>query len=431
MSLKMKAFSGSLVNICELSLIVISHALPGFKFQCKVKKAIHILCLCFIIPFFCYSQSKNENGNERLTKYITFIKGTEVPPKTYILNLFNDHDIVILCERYHAEVKQYELITDIIKDQRFIDKVGNICIEIGSVNYADSLNNYLKYSRDDTIQSVVKLKQIQRDINFNPIWSNLTYHILLKTVYTLNRKLELSKRINLYPCDAYYDWYSISSWEDRKRFVYVKRDSVMAVNMIKRFEQIKIEKRKKLLVILNEYHSFINPEWRDKDGFTSTGQYLAKRYGTQIMANVLINTIGESQQSPETLIQDGYWDAAFDLAGNPSIGFNFSNSPFGNDHFDYVISTNDKLIYRDMFTGMAFFSPIKDHLQVDGVPGIVDSTFKSELVRRWMMWNPNYLKEKGIETIVNNYNIPKTETYDSIKAFKKRIDEIKLKFLSR
>ncbi len=395
-----------------------------------MKKTIHIFYLCFIVSSFCNSQSKNEDNNARLAKYITFIKGTDLPPKSYILNLFNDHDIVILCERYHAEVKQYDLIIDIIKDQRFIDKVGNVCTEIGSVNYADSINNYLKYSSNDTNEADIKLKHFQREMNFYPIWNNPNYYNLLKTVYGLNRKLDLSKRVNLYACDLYYDWYSISSWNDRKHFMHVKRDSVMAVNIIKRFEQIKSEKRKKLLVILNEYHSFINPEWQDKDGFTSAGQFLSKRYGIQIIANVLINTIGETQQSPETLIQEGYWDAAFDLVGNPTIGFDFRNSPFGNDHFDYVISTTDKLKYKDMFTGMVFYSPLKDHKQVYGVPGIVDSTFRSELYRRYEIMYPNELKKKGIEAIVNDYNIPRTETYDSIEVFNRRINEIKSNFLS-
>jgi hypothetical protein len=395
-----------------------------------MKKTIQIFCLCVTVSFFCCTQSKNYD-NERLDKYVTFIKGIKLPAKDYVLSLFDTHDIVILCERYHAEVKQYELIADIIKDQRFIDKVGNICTEIGSVNYADSLNNYLKYSTDDTIQSVIKLKQFQRDMNFNPVWTKLTYHILLKRVFNLNRNLETSKRINLYPCDFYYDWYSIFSKDDRYRFVNVKRDSVMAVNIIKRFEQIKSEKRKKLLVILNEYHSFINPQWRDIDGFTSAGQFMSKRYGTQIMANVLINTIGESKQSPETLIQDGYWDAAFDLAGNPPIGFDFRNSPFGNDHFDYVISTTDKLRYKDMFTGMVIYCPIKDHLQVYGVPGIIDSSFKSEFYRRLMIWDPDYLKEKGIDSLVALFNLPEIMTYDSIRAFNKRIDEIKMKYFLR
>ena len=380
-----------------------------------------------MVSFFSCSQSKNDD-NGRLDKYITFIKGIKLPAKDYVISLFDNHDIVILCERYHAEVKQYELITDIIKDQRFIDKVGNICTEIGGVNYADSLNNYLKYSADDSIQSLIKLKQFQRDFYFEPIWSKFSYHTLLKTIFNLNRNLEPSKRINLYPCDDHYDWYSIFSKAQRDSLADVKRDSVLAVNISNRFEQIKSEKRKKLLVILNEYHSFINPEWKDIDGFTSAGQFLSKKYGTQKMANVLINTIGESKQSPETLIQGGYWDAAFDLAGNPSVGFDFRNSPFGNDHFDYVISNTPKLRYKDMFTGMVFYSPIKDHLQVYGVPGIIDSAFKPELYRRWMIRNPKYLKEKGIDAIVNDYNTPLKVTYDSIKAFNKRITEIERKY---
>ncbi len=66
------------------------------------------------------SCNKKENYNKEITKHVDFLRENHKPAKEYILDLFEKNDLVILCERYHHENTQYELITDVISDTKFI-----------------------------------------------------------------------------------------------------------------------------------------------------------------------------------------------------------------------------------------------------------------------------------------------------------------------
>ncbi len=50
-----------------------------------------------------------------------FLENQTLSAKDYVISLFEDHDIVILCERHHADMTQYELFMEIVKDPYFIN----------------------------------------------------------------------------------------------------------------------------------------------------------------------------------------------------------------------------------------------------------------------------------------------------------------------
>ncbi|HET9825741.1 MAG TPA: hypothetical protein VFP87_10410 [Chitinophagaceae bacterium] len=74
---------------------------------------------------YSFSQS-----NAAIAPYISFLNNQTTSAKDYILNLFKNHDIVIVCERNHDEFTQYDLILDIVNDKRFIQTVGNVFTEL-------------------------------------------------------------------------------------------------------------------------------------------------------------------------------------------------------------------------------------------------------------------------------------------------------------
>lgn len=49
-----------------------------------------------------------------------------------MLSLFKTHDIVIICERDHRDITQYELYLDIISDPYFTSNVGVLFTEVGT-----------------------------------------------------------------------------------------------------------------------------------------------------------------------------------------------------------------------------------------------------------------------------------------------------------
>ena len=78
-----------------------------------------------------------------IERYVGFLRQEHARPVDYILGLFNDNDIVILGERWHPEMTQYELIFELVSDPRFSKKVGSIFTEIGTRSLNADLNDTL------------------------------------------------------------------------------------------------------------------------------------------------------------------------------------------------------------------------------------------------------------------------------------------------
>ena len=94
----------------------------------------------------------------------------------------------------------------------------------------------------------------------------------------------------------------------------------------------------------------------------------------------MINTFSFPTFTP---IQRGKWDKAFAMAGNPNVGFDFANTPFGTDQFDgyFKIKTPSTLKYQDVFTGFIFYKPLEEHIVKEGFPFMLNN-FEDTLIRR-------------------------------------------------
>ena len=67
-----------------------------------------------------------------ITGYVRFLEQQHPLPVDYILGLFEKYDLVVICERAHAEVTQYDLIYSFVCDPRFQKQVKNIFTEVGT-----------------------------------------------------------------------------------------------------------------------------------------------------------------------------------------------------------------------------------------------------------------------------------------------------------
>jgi hypothetical protein len=364
--------------------------------------------------------------NERTREYVGFIDTIDTSAKEYILSLFNNHDIVIIAERFHTEETQYELINEIISDQYFIANVGNICIEIGSSNLSDTLNSFLKAYHGDMEAAKQRLLELQRNISFYPVWNRESYRSLLFNLLTLNSTLEQSDKINLFICDREFDWTKIHTRNDWRNAVNNNRDSIIAHNISKYYEVIKNTSRNKVLLILNEAHAIPNVAWKDK-WQKRAAQYLSEKYGNDNIASVVLNSVRTNRRNKDILIQDGYWDAAFSICNITTLGFDFQNSPFGEDFFDYAEGeNNDQFRYKDIFTGFVFYKPLNRHRLSTGVNGIVDNDFRDEFLRRIRIYNGRVSRIILFwDKKLNGFNQIEYHKYDSFSRMQLRLDRIK------
>ena len=379
----------------------------------------------FLISMLAFCQKTNPE----LTKYVNFLEKQNVSAKDYVLDLFKKYDIVILCERNHNEATQYELITDIAKDKYFKKKVGNICMEIGVSNLEPEINKFLTTDNLSTKEIIDKSTFFQRNVPFYALWEANSYQKFLISIYNLNNNSKY--KILLHPSDIDFKWSEIKDGNDYKNYLVtkkniIKRDSILASHMINYYEAIN-KKHKKTLIIINYRHAFKENMPYSKGIQDNAANYIFKKYGNRV-ANVMINSINNSTNE---LLQNGNWDASFYISKLNNIGFNFENSPFGNDNFDYWNFKNN-FNYKDIFTGFVFYKPIEEHKSVSNIPNFITDDFQKEFFRRWEITGtlfPNFKKidltnTELVKKIIEDFNTVKETKYYKVEKLLEQRDKV-------
>ncbi|MEG1909629.1 MAG: hypothetical protein RR190_01520 [Bacteroidales bacterium] len=317
------------------------------------------------IAGFNYPYKYPDYPNEkRLNSYVDFLKTQNTSPKDYVLDLFNKYDVVILQESYHGESTQWDLITEIVQDPVFIDKVGHVFSEYGSAMHQDKIDRFLntKFENDTVLEQ-------ETAILMDYMTGGFFYFI--KHLNVLNNSLSDSIKIMHHYCDIIdWDYFSTFSRVDLSK-TKLNRDSLMAQVTIDWYKkQVSENKRHKCLVVTNTRHSFGYAGGMDKvkntkglPRFTSgnQGQYIWEQIPEKT-ANVMFVKYISSRIFVLPLIQPihfGKWEKSFALNGNKPLGFNLEDTPFGNDHFDakYARGANNQLNYSDIYTGLVFYKP--------------------------------------------------------------------------
>jgi len=385
----------------------------------KVKSVIILTCIYSITiilkiyPFLVHPQKiKYEfhpeySNNFKIKEYTDYILSNSQDQVDYIFGLFEKYDLVVLCERMHSEYTQYELISKIISDKRFPGTVGNLYTECGSSSYQDELNEYLntKFINEDSLDKATAY--LQRNSNaIWPLWTNTNLFDLLKHVNTLNNGLADSLKINWYFTDLPVNWSEMSPLVYRKQ-TRRKRDEEMASRIITEYKEkiIKKKHRRKGLVVMNFRHAYglIRDDMGNKidHPFNSNTAAILMDTFPEKVCNIMINTISFKLGLIFTPIQNGKWDKAFSLLGNPNVGFDFENSPFGQDKFDAFIGNSARgLRYTDVFTGFVFCNPLEKHFHKTGFPYMLDN-FEDTLINRAKSVNLAYSEKWKIS--IENY----------------------------
>ena len=382
---------------------------------------LSLVILGIRLVYYASANSPNDpfipkHSKSAISPYVSFLEKQE-DAKEYIFKLFQNNDIIILCEREHPEMTQYEFIFNLISDKRFIDNVGNIFSEIGSRTQQSNLDSLMNtYGLTDEGLDLRLCHILQNYSNF-PIWGNTNYFDYFKKLYALNQSLPKEKRIHHTFTDIDCNWEEIRNKTDYYQKVgrnLSKRDELLADKIIHDYERLitSNQERKKCLVIMNYRHAFgpVNVQMGD----TSCASYIMRKYPNR-SANVLINTVKvnfglsnpgllrlvPAQKSP---IKNGIWDNSFKMVENKSLGFDFKDSPFGKDEFDlFIVPTRKLLKYQDVFTGYVFYKPLEVHYNSLGFKNIIANGFDEEILNRATIINDNsldpdnnikYVKEK-------------------------------------
>jgi hypothetical protein len=342
--------------------------------------------------------------DKELSPYLNFLEKQQTSAKDYILNLFNNYDIVILCERDHREITQYDLYLDIFSDKRFTSEVKQVYCEVGNVMYNDTLNNFLHNSSLTPQEVSATTLYMQRNI-WEPgayLWEKGNYSYYIEKVHKINTALPEENKLSVYALDQGVDWTTATEDDIRQAIIMSggdNRDSIMAVNFFRYYEQ---SKTKKALVVLNARHAFLTDLWR-----VNAGRFIADKYKGKV-ANVLIHNIAMKQVKSDSnveiaAIQQGKWDASFIKAGKKDVGFDFLETPFGKDSIDlYPLSLG---LYSNLFNGFVYYNYFPDLRIVRNVENFIDDEFAPELIRRFRLIQKITNKDiSSIEALKAQYN---------------------------
>lgn len=373
-------FSSKRLKIFYLTYIVVLIAIAGIK---AINYADHGNINNPIVP----KQSKYT-----IAPYVSFLH-QQKEAKEYIFELFEEYDIVILCERLHYEMTQYDFIYDVISDQRFIDNVGAIFTETGGINYQAELDSLMNAYNLSEKELDARIAHLMKNISISwPVWDKTNLFTHLKSLYKLNQNLPEDKKVNHYFTDIDFTWERMHDedyWKNRRSLLR-DRDKIMCDNFSKQYEENRSSglSKNKCLVIMNYRHGF-GPVRNSKGELLelNAGALIMERY-PETSANVLLNTVKLSLDVSKygvsiSSIQNGIWDLAFSEIGNKSLGFDFKNSPFGFDEFDMAIQPSwADFHYQDVFTGFVFYKPLEDHYTEMGFPGILANNFEEIMLER-------------------------------------------------
>ncbi len=350
--------------------------------------------------------------------YVSYLKDNAKPPLKYVMELFETCDLVILSERTHPETTQWEFIYRLTSDPKFVESVGHIFTEYGSVSQQPSLEEFMNTNNLGEKEVEKKVIEILRNFPIWPNgWNNNNIFDYLKKTYHLNQSLAVDKRVKIYFSDVPWQWEGKTK-EDYDLFWKTEipnRDKIMANRIISKFHEIleSDSKRKKALVIMNTRHAY------KTGGSFNTGDCIFKEFPRKT-ANVMFNKPasgfirgpkGEYGQSTTSFpIQDGKWDTAFWMLGNSPLGFDFKHSPFGKDRFDlHPAFAHSGLKYEDVFTGMIFYQPLGKHMVASNIPGYYDEKFKQTVLKRAKLkgnedYNRLVTMFRNLETNPNAWN---------------------------
>ena len=153
-----------------------------------------VLAGVLILSLFCRF-SPAADFKPEIGEYVRFLDSLEaVSARDYLLGLWRKNRLVVLCERDHNDITQYDLIWEVVKSEYFIDNVGSIFIEVGSVSVQERLLSFLEKTYSSEKEREAELIRIYRDFTW-PAWEKSnTYYFLLK-VSRLNQELGPDRKI--------------------------------------------------------------------------------------------------------------------------------------------------------------------------------------------------------------------------------------------
>ncbi|MDM8162034.1 hypothetical protein QUH73_19610 [Labilibaculum sp. K2S] len=344
--------------------------------------------------------------------YDTFLQKNNEPPTEYLEGLFQEKDLVMICERDHREITQYDLLYDIVSQDWFSDHVRNIIFELPSVSIQNELDNLLFAEDLSDAQIESKTKHIYQNLGYDLLWEKTNLYTFIGKIARLNRDRDKDKKIRIIGADVKFSWDNIKNKAEYQEFrkTLNHRDRNMAKNIS---DWYKSKANNKALIIMNYRHAYTNIYWKKEMKTDNVGRYLKEEFPNEL-TNVFLNSYANRRYSWKGKFHaKKKWDLAFQENNNKAVAFSLKNSPFGSDRFDDFPYLSTKLKWSDTFDHFIFYNPLSEHINSNGMDNIIDPEFRKELERRYRIIDKE-LTEGRINTL-NKVRLYRDKCIPSLK----------------
>lgn len=359
------------------------------------------------------------NTQAVLSEYVAcFEKGEE--PIEYIFRLFETSDIVILGERDHRDITQYEFICKLIADPRFAARIGYVYTEVGVTNMTQRANELIKGTYRSEAEYRKARTDYLRDEDYQFCWEKTNRSVFIDSLYCINSRLPADRKITLGLTDIAFDWYKAQSPVKYRKWYYkntvggpdnkrqLVRDKVMAENFIRQYKRQKpLNGCRKALLITNQPHA-VNSKCNKNEGFL-----IKQAFGNDKVKIVCLNSYSElAPDGTNELTDNGKWDAAFEFTKCKPAAFDIQNTPFGKTVYcnNTIWTPYTGKSWQEYADGIVYDVPFYQFKASIGIDGFVDDGLKEEHMRRL-----NLMRDAGV---ISDFNYEDVKRYhNTVRTF--------------
>lgn len=322
-----------------------------------------------------------------MEKYIEYLKENYLTPEQYIINKFDEHEVILLGED-HAVKNNLDLVINLIP-QLYQAGIFNFGMEFGANEDQEDLDKLITGEEYDELEARRLI------FNYNVKWAYKEYTDIYKAAWKFNKSLPKdAKKFRILNLSYIYNWKGFLGMRTPVSFKNIfHRGNIEAFrsNIVEREIMSKGEKLLILTGTPHAYTKFKNPVFDgNADQFYTVqggwfGNRLYEKYGSRIF-NIILH---QPSMNKNTLLPDAtrgikIIEAVMENLDNKSAGFNLVDTVIGDipdDSYNSIAYVNFTL--KEVSDGYIFTKPIRE--------------------QQGCTVDYEYLKGKKFEEVINNW----------------------------
>lgn len=402
-----------------------------------MRSFIHSSIFIFITLQVLFSQQVNKQKS--LQAYSDVLSGEGKDPIDFVLEKFNDYDMIIFDDALHTAVEPFEFYQELIKTPSFYKQVKYIFVEAISINKQQHIDAYLEAETENRALLYPAFQD-----GFSGLgWPYKTYFDLFHTIYSLNNTLPIDQHLKVIAVANPTYWSEIKTAKDVEMFRKTLSSFDYLMYKTITLELNKFKNETKGIFLTNTRHAYKGIKNRDSQFYWNSGTYFhqwhpGKTYSIHFHNVYLFFEKKETISIKWGRIGNGIWDSAFKTFGNKPVAITLKDNIFGRQSYigNHMLNVAPNQTMYDAYDALIFLGPLEQMHKTAKVDFIYTEKFKKEIKRRYrILYTEEQIKKEIEDYGVNNLQnlidktfvaepqklLPQAQAIGTIDAWKKDI----------